>query len=309
MIEKSAGMHKLHVRKANREQVDSLINSRYSYLNERKTAIICVIAIDGNETILGHLIAEEKTVSAPDGGADWFIWNIFTLPEYRRQGIASALLHEVILCARSANIQHILGSCIGTTAHMFWDKHCFCFIKYVQKIDNVNNPDEHGNYPHMIIYRVNEAANTDTKIRMNYNIQKIDNAEQEQAIKDCVPEEKRVFFQGGRETVFGFAAVDGAGKMLGFIVAYTGEIGVPLAGNEWVVPYIFVDSDFRRQGIGSALLRELTKAARATEIAQLLFIGINESESSFWYNNNLNMFRWKHLADINTTITAGLRII
>jgi ribosomal protein S18 acetylase RimI-like enzyme len=79
------------VRKASREQIDCLIDTRYTSLQGKRDVIVGFIAVDNHENIIGHLIAEEKTVPPPLNGTDWFIWNIFTPPELRRQGIATVL--------------------------------------------------------------------------------------------------------------------------------------------------------------------------------------------------------------------------
>jgi ribosomal protein S18 acetylase RimI-like enzyme len=287
--------------KANAEQMNLVFDKFYQNKGNKDISVVFV-AVDDDENITGYLVIEEMTVPPPLNGTDWFIWNIFTLPELRRRGIASALLKETIKHAEQANIRHLQGSANPTLqASMFWFKHNFCFWKYGQKLDD-------GNYYHMIFYRINKTEKENVTKQENCRIIKADKEQMnwifdEYIINDSVP-----FFHDKRDDIFGFAAVDGDNNILGFITGYADEMYAPLDGRTWLIPCIFVKPELRRQGIGCALIKEMIKAAKEANINQLTCAVSNEEASKFWYNNNFGIFFWKHVGSVNTATIAALRI-
>jgi GNAT superfamily N-acetyltransferase len=294
--------------KANREQVDMFIDTRYTHLQEKRNSVIGFIVIDENDNIIAHLVAEEKIMPFPLGGTDWFIWNIFVLPELRRKGIATILLNETIKCAEQTNVRHLLGSCINTPAHLFWFKHNFCFIIYGQKIDKPNNPHEHGNYPHWIFYRLNKKENGNYRQQKNYRIIRADKEQLNWIFNEHIHSK---FYHGKREDTFGLTAVDKDNNILGFITAYADGLGSPLEGIQWVIPYIYVRPDLRRQRIAFSLISEIIQSAKEANVTQLTCFNLNEEASEFWHNNNFDIcvHYFSKTQEGKNPVSAALRIL
>jgi len=177
-----------NVTRASKEQADYITANLYKNPKANNFAIVFV-AVDDEENIVGYLIAEEKTVLPPINGTDWFIWNIYSRPEYRRQGIATALLDEVIKQARQENIKHLIGSCTNTPAHLFWLKHGFCFQRYGQKMEN-------GNIPHLIFYRLDKSQNTFVKSAKKFRIVKAEQSQLDKFFDECISENYRMIVDG-----------------------------------------------------------------------------------------------------------------
>ena len=297
------------VLKASKEQKDLVFDQFYKNESKRDVGIV-FIAVDG-ENIIGYLVVEEKTVPPPLNGTDWFVWNIFTRTEFRRQGIASALLKETIKHAEQANVRHLIGSCTNTPAHMFWFKHNFCFFPYGPKIDNENNPNEHGNRPHMIFYRINKTEKENLKKQENYQIIKADKKRLHWIFDKYILNVSPQFFQDKREDISGLIAVDKDENILGFITAFPYELGSPIDGIQWVIPCIFVHPEIRRQGIDYALIREIINAAKESDVKQLTCLFLNEEASEFWYNNNFDIciYYIMNSNDGKMPVSAALRIL
>ena len=295
------------VAKASEEQIDLVFRYFYKDQSKREGAIVFV-AVDSKESVVGYLLAEEKTVLAVNA-TDWFIWNIFTTPKLRRQGVAAAVLEETKKCAREAGVRHLLGSCTNTPAHMFWFKHNFCFIMYGQKIDNPKAPLEHGNYPHMIVYRLNKTEKENRQPK-EVQIVQANNEQLHWIFDEHILHEGLKFFRDKGEDISGLSAIDSNGNLLGIITAYAYELGAPLEGTQWMIPYIYVRPELRRQGIGRSLINALIKTAEEAGIAQLTCLFITEDASAFLYHNHFDVCNYYIMGDVDgrRPITAALRI-
>jgi GNAT superfamily N-acetyltransferase len=276
------------VARATKEQAEIIIEKLYKNTGQKNLSVVFA-AVDEEENIIGYLVAEEKIVPPPINGTDWFIWNIYSLPELRRHGIGSAILHEVIKQAEQENVRHLIGSCTNTPAHLFWLRHGFCFQIYGQKIDDVNRPNEHGNVPHMIFYRVNKTAVNNTNENEKYKIVKADSEQLDNIFNDYIVKKSAPFFKDNKKNIIGFTAIDDDEKVIGFITACPYDMGTPIDGMQWLVPCISVNSEMRRKGIGSALLKQLIKSAQEENINQISLFSLGEDEITFLYNNNFDI--------------------
>jgi GNAT superfamily N-acetyltransferase len=209
-----------------------------------------------------------------------------------------------------ADIRHLSGSCTNTPAHLFWLKNNFCFQIYGQKIDNVNNPNEHGNYPHMIFYRVNKIENNPQQ-QQNIKIIRADKEKIDWIFNNHFLNDSLKYFHDKREDISGLTAVDKDDNILGFITSYAYELGSPLDGIQWLVPCIYVRPELRRQGIGGALINELKKAAKEANVTQLTCLNLKEDASEFWYKNNFDMcvMYISKTQDGKNPVSAALRIL
>ena len=288
------------VTRATKEQTDYIIMNFYKNPNAKNYSVTFV-AVDEEENIIGYLIAEEKTMPPPINGTDWFIWNIFSQPEYRRQGIGTALLNEVIKHARAENIKHLIGSCTNTPAHLFWLKHNFCFRVYGQKMEN-------GNVPHLIFYRLDEAKNKLIKASKNFRIVKTVQSQLDNFFDERISEKYKGIVNENRDKIFGLTAVDNDENFIGFITAFPREIGEPIDEMQWLVPYIFVEEEHRRNGIGSALLNEILVKAKEENIIQLESFWLDENAINFAYSNNFSLCTGYIFSGDVKPISAALRI-
>ena len=224
------------------------------------------------------------------------------------------MLKEVINHAEQAGVCHLSGGAEATRhASMFWYKNNFSLKKFGKIFDDVNEPDTYGNFQRIMFYRINKTP----KVNILKKIYRVMKADKEQL--DWIYHEHIIkispghaeYYKDKKDEFFGLAAADKTGDILGFIAAYADELGSPLDGTEWVIPYVFVRPDLRRQGIGSVLISEMAKAAEEAEITQLLFIGISEEAGEFWYKNNFDMcinYIMK-MQDGKNPVSAALRIL
>ena len=302
--------------RANEEQIEWLFNKHWENPEARQQARerynIIFVAIDESENIIGRLMIEEKPIPPPLNGTGWWIGHINTCTAYRRKGIATAMVNELKIHAERANIHYLWGMAEATQhASMFWFNNNFSLQKCGKKCDDKNKIEEYGNHQHIMFCRINKKPRVSTFKQKTYRIIKSDREQldwvyNEQVINESP--ERAEFYKANRDNFFGFTAIDESEKIVGIITVLADECGSPLIGTEWVVPYIFVYPNLRRQGIGSALIDKIISAAKEAKIEQVLFLAIYEETAEFWNANNLDMFFWKHLSAQNEIISAGLRI-
>jgi GNAT superfamily N-acetyltransferase len=303
--------------RANNEQMEWVFNKHWGNPEERQKARerfdIIFVAIDENENILGRLMVIEKPIPPPLNGIGWWIANINTYIAYRRKGIAAAMLDELKKHAEQAGISFLFGMAEPTRhASMFWFNNNFSLQKCGKQCDDKNNTEEYGNYQHIMFYRINKMTRVNTFTQKTYRIIKADKEQLDWIYNEHIINEspqRAGFYETNRNGFFGFAAIDDNEKIAGIITARADELDSPLIGTAWAISYIFVRPDLRRQGIGSALINEIIKAAEEAKIEQVLFIAMYEEAGEFLNANNLDLFFWKHLSAQNKIISAGLRIL
>jgi len=111
-----------------------------------------------------------------------------------------------------------------------------------------------------------------------------------------------------KDGIFGFTAVDNDENIIGFVTACLREIGEPIEGAQWLVPYLFVDKEHRRKGIGSALLNEICVKAREKNIIQLGSFWLDEDAVNFMYSNNFSLCTGYIYAGNVKPISAAIRV-
>jgi GNAT superfamily N-acetyltransferase len=290
------------------ERQTKLIFDYYYKVEKLRNSAIVFVALDEGENIIGYIVLEEKPVPPPVGGADWFIWSIFTLPDLRRRGIASALIGETVESARRAGARQLSGSANATLkACAFWYKHGFCLLRYGRKNDDAEKPEWYGNYSHMIFRRVDDDNAGEQKKR-GFRIIRADKARMDTIFDEYILGINEQFYRDKRNEVFGFIAVDEDENEVGFIAGRADERYAPFEGTEWWIPYIFVRPEHRRRGVGAALLRAMENAADEANIPQLLGATETEAESSalFWRANGFSVFYWSRFGG-SEQITIGKR--
>jgi len=282
--------------RADKSQADIVFDKLYQDELKRENAVVFV-ALDGKGSIIGYSVINEKKAPPPLSGTDWFVWNIYTRPEWRRHGVASALLQEIKKQAIEESVLHIQGSCTNMPAHLFWYKHNFCFQRY-------------GSEPgsHMIFYRVNQKENETKKEQTGYHIAEANKSQLHRIFDEHILGNGVPFYQNKRDDMTGFLAVAENENTIGFITACPDEMGAPLTGMRWLISYIFVNAERRRQGIASALLGELIKSARQANIAQLDAMRLNDEAVLFFQANNFDICVWYIMSGDAKPVSAALRI-
>ncbi len=92
----------------NREASDEFMKATTEYFhnNINSETVLCYIATHENQivasvvTTLAHVIPKTYNISGKIG----YVYNVYTLPNYRRQGLATKLLQEVISEVRKLGV-------------------------------------------------------------------------------------------------------------------------------------------------------------------------------------------------------------
>jgi len=285
--------------RADKKQTDIVFDKLIKTELKRESAVVFV-ALDAKKNIIGFSAIDPKKAPPPLCGTDWFVWMIKVCPEWRRHGVASALLQEIIKQAKEEGILHIQGSCANTPAHLFWRKHGFCAQRY-------GNPQEDGTCAHMVFYRLDKKDQVRRK-EQYYRVAEAAKAHLYGFFDEYIKNSVIPFFQDKRDDIFGFTAVDENENIVGFITACPDELGAPLDGTRWLIPYIFVNAELRRQGIASALLDELLKSAKQANASQLDAIRLNDEAALFFYESNFDLCVWYIMSGDVKPVSAALRI-
>ncbi|MCL2494452.1 MAG: GNAT family N-acetyltransferase [Oscillospiraceae bacterium] len=286
-----------HVVRADKKQADIVFSKFFKDERKRDNAVVFV-ALDG-KAVIGYSVIHEKQAQHPLGGTDWFVWNIYTRPEWRRRGVASTLLSEIKRQAEEEGVLHIQGSCVEVPAHMFWNKHGFCAQRY-------GSPLNDGTCSHMVFYRIDKTEPQQNQ--HNFRIVMAGKARLHRIFDESILGNGVPFFQDKRDDIFGFVAVDENENTLGFITACPDELGAPLTGTRWLIPYIFVNPELRRKGIATALLGELLQSAQRAGIAQVDALRLNDETALFFYKNNFDLCVWYIMDGEEKPISAALRM-
>jgi GNAT superfamily N-acetyltransferase len=294
--------------KANRNQIDFIFDN-FCKNEKLRNVVIGFTAVDSLGDILGYLLIGEKEVPLPLNGADWWVHRLFIRDDFRRRGIASAILKEAIKHAGQSNIRHITGSANPTLrAQSFWFKHGFSGSRYGKIQDDPAYPLVCGNYHRMISRRVGDAAEVNEKPRSGYRISET-GGERLDSTFDKLLDRSMTFYSDKRAGLFGLTAIDDDGNILGDIALLSDELAAPLDGEQWHIPYIFVNPEHRRMGIATNLLRETIRRAREARVSQM-FCAQNTSDAEiigFWDANRFAIFHWSHVGP-NTRVDAALHV-
>jgi GNAT superfamily N-acetyltransferase len=294
--------------KANRNQIDFIFDN-FCKNEKLRNVVTGFAAVDSLGDILGYLLVAEKEAPPPLNGVDWWVHRLFIRDDFRRRGIASAILKEAIKHAGQSNIRHITGSANPTLrAQSFWFKHGFTGCRYGKIQDDPEYPLGCGNYHRVISRRVGDAAAVNEKPQSGYRISET-GGERLDSIFDKLSERNISFYSDKRAGLFGLTAIDDDGNVLGDIALLSDELAAPLDGEQWHIPYIFVSPEHRRTGIATNLLREAIRRAREARVSQI-FCMQKEPDAEiigFWDANLFDMFHWSHLGS-NTLVYAALRV-
>ncbi len=291
--------------KANQEQRDYVFERvTIKDEEERKNAVVYVATDSGNQ-IIGRTVIKEKDVPAPISGKYWYIENLFVHPEFRRKGIASALVAEIKKQAELSKIVYLHGSANASVeASMFWLNQGFTMSAYGKRQEDKSKPLFFGNYFHYISYCIHrKSLVADTPLN---NIKKASPEEIQQVIDKFVTDEKKKsYFTNKINDLFGFVAMGENRNIQGAIIAFPDSMQAPLdCMHLWIHP--FVEPEYRNQGLGRSLVYELYQYAKENDIIQLTNVDISEDNIGFWYEIGFDIFFWEVKTQTGKRITTSM---
>ena len=291
--------------KANQEQRDYVFERvTIKDEQERKNAVVYV-ATDSDNQIIGRTVIKEKDVPAPISGKYWYIDNLFVHPQFRRKGIASALVAEIKKQAELSNIVYLHGSANASVeASMFWLNQGFTMNAYGKRQEDRSKPLFFGNYFHFISYCINrKSLVADNTL---YNIKRASENEIQQVIEKYVTDEKRkAYFANKMNGLLGFVAIGEAGNIQGAIIAFPDSMQAPLDSMHlWIHP--FVEPEYRNQGLGRSLVYKMYQYAKENDIIQLTNVDTSEDNIGFWYEIGFDIFFWEAKTQTGKRFTTAM---
>ena len=267
-----------------------------------ENAVAVFAALDDSNNVIGYIFAKipSSPKPAPPG---WYIDLLFVEPEYRRQGVATALFEALESRAKEQGVQFFVAWAMATErATMFWYGKLFCMEKSSIRQEDPTHPLEYGNYKHIIHRRVcpAEACASVSEMPAGYKAVLIDTALRNELFDRYL--NKNDYFSDVRNELFGFAAVDERGEIVGYAVVKENEMGAPLDKVEWLL-WHFVEPRHRKRGIGTYLLHTVNREAEKVEInkpAQLhpLFPkGLSAEDEAFYMKLGYNIAYYGTMTD------------
>ena len=254
---------------------------------------IIYVALDENNSVIGRIIMIKQDISSPIAGRCGYIADLFVHPEHRRQGIATALFQEIIKQAARCNINYCWGHARPTLeANMFWLNQGVTMHPSGTMPADANQPLYDGNYWHVFSYCIHRKilANHGHRIHMRA-ITKDETADL--INKYTEKESKKTHLLSKADELLGFAAVGENEQIKGVILAFPQSMKAPLDSTYWVVS-LYVDPQFRHQGIGTSLVWQLFQYARKKGVLQITCFTVDE-HIGFWYKLGFDIhFRGKN---------------
>ena len=223
-------------------------------------------------------------------GKYWYIYNLFVDSGFRRKGIATALVAEIKEQAELCDIIYLHGSANASLeASMFWLNQGFSMNAYGKKQDDASKPLFYGNYFHFFSYCIRrQALNGDSRYS---RIRTISKDEIAPFINQSVLDEKRkTYLLSKADEIFGFA-IGEEDKIQGVILAFADNMYAPLDGTQWRT-FLYVDPQFRHQGMGRSLVWRLYQYAQEKDVIQLNNFETTEDDIGFWYELCFDIFFW-----------------
>lgn len=292
---------------ANEEQRANIIK------NPKWESAAIYVAVDESGRIIGYIVVREEPVPLPLDGKYCWIMNLRVDPDFRRMGIATALVNEIKKQAELSDLMYLYGSADPTLeASMFWLKQGFSLNAYAKKQEDKNEPLKYGNYPHLMSYRVKRTV-TPEILSGSHCIRPVQKQEINQLVRQyletsTMSEISKEFFMSKIEEFFGFVAIGEENNIIGHILAYADEMKAPIDGNRWFLK-LFVAPAYRRRGIGFALTKAMIQYAKGKDVMQLTTTESHEGDIGFWYRIGFDIFFWGVNANTGKrSSTAMLRI-
>ena len=291
--------------KANQEQREYVFERVIIKDEEERKKAVVYVATDSDKHIIGRTVIKEKDVPAPISGKYWYIENLFVSPEYRRKGIASALVAEIKKQAEILEIVYLYGSANASVeASLFWLNQGFTMNAYGKRQEDSSKPLFFGNYFHYINYCIRRKSLVAAPPL--YNVRKASPEEIQQVIDKFVTDEKKKsYFINKINDLLGYIATGESGNIQGAIIAFPDSMQAPLdCMNLWIHP--FVEPEYRSQGLGWSLVYKMYQYAKENDIIQLTNVDTSEDNIGFWYKIGFDIFFWEVKTQTGKQITTAM---
>ena len=288
---------KFTICKANQTQRDHIWERSLIKNKHAREKAITYVAVDENNSIAGWIIAIERDVPPPITGKCWYIAELFVHPEHRRNRVATALFTEMKRQAELSSIIYVWGHARPSLeASMFWLNQGVTMHPYGTMEDNINKPLYYGNYFHIFSYCIRRKALCGDSCCIH--TKPIAKDEMADLInKYAQDESKKTYLLSKADELLGFAAIGENNATKGVILAFPHCMKAPLDSMYWVTS-IYVDPQFRHQGIGRSLVWRLYQYAQEREV-MLLANFATEDHIGFWYELGFDIyFRGKNTQGI-----------
>ncbi len=296
---------KITICKANQAQRDYVLRSFVIRDEKARENAIIYVAVNESNGIIGWITLSEQEVPEPIMGKCWYIHYLFVHKEHRRKGIATALFAEMKRQAELANIIYYWGFANPSLeASMFWLNQGTTMLSYGTMQDDINKPLYYGNYYHIFSYCIHRKALSGKSC--DIYIRAIEKNEILDLINKYAKDESRkTYLLSKADDLFGFVAVSGDNETKGVILAFPHSMKAPLDSISWVTS-IYVDPQFRHQGIGRSLVWQLYQCAKEEVIQITSFT--TEYDVGFWYKLGFDIyFRGKNTQGV-TLAAAMMRV-
>ena len=294
-----------YIEEADTAQREYIFENHYRILKNRESHHIFAAVEKSSCGIIGFITGHPRE-NVPES---WFIASLWVKPEYRRQGIGRALFRELRRRAVENGACDMGGFANPTEASsMFWDSLGFCFSKTGKpKAADEWNESGFGNYSHIMFSNVDDRVYEPKTKPVPVTTARAKRKDLEYICGNYLIPFHEKYYSLHRDELFGYAAFDGDGRIVGFVVMRYEMMYPPLDGI-MVQGTVYVEPQMRRNGIGSILVCEAVKTAEEKGVKQILFGG-KDDYLPFWNSLGFRWHRWGRSTDEpeKFAILAGLR--
>ncbi len=213
-------------------------------------------AILADGEIVGYLSTTDKT-AANGAYSTRHIHFIRVNPEYRRKGIATALVAAMMGKAKADGVKYLSGMVASENegAEKFWKSVGFCLIGGVRA--------KNGGLCHDILYGFGETGRKTSVV----SCESVDASEGKSLFDAHMRERLGNYWRNRADVLYTVKATDADGRLLGVTVADALDIGSPYKG--WgVAPYIYTADD-APVGTEESLVEEMARLAAENGVESL----------------------------------------
>lgn len=259
---------------------DNLLTSEY-YQKYQESSIIFV-SVDESGKIIGRIVAR----ATDDALNSWYIDNLRVHDDYKRCGIGTELFRELQKAALSEGVKDLHGFAEATVeASRFWESLGFCLLKIgTVHADGAN----FGNYAHYMFRSPENLTHSIGTAASPFGIVRADPSTRKRIIEDYLYPINKPYFEKLQHDLFGFAALDENGRIVGFAVMKHEPLYPPFT-EMTLCFWVHVVPELRRRGIGTTLVREVLSYADGIGVSQVIHPGGDESELPFWAHLNFHV--------------------
>ncbi len=264
---------------ASREHFENLT---FTTSEDRDAAFGYVATVDSR--VVGRIVILPR--EKYEYGMSWFVRNLRVEPEFRRQGIATALVEAVKRRALEEGVIDLYGSANQTVAaSRFWLSQGFAVAPY-------GKPDGDGNFLHWICCRL-ERERLERSYR--YELAELERgsfAEWLRGLTDAgkVDAKPGEYVLTHIDGISGFVCHGESGEIIGAGWYFVDDLKPPL-DEKYLFSYVYVDEAHRLRGLGRELVAALAEEARRLGVLELNRFASDDAELGFWFRLGFGIIR------------------